>query len=116
MPQGNTRDAITVETFAAELSDKQLACRELGHVWRPWAVEVVKDGRRLGGYVRTFRCTQCKTERHQTLDSSGHVVQNGYRYADGYLADHVQRGFTRDTFRLEAVTRWLERHQTTEAS
>ena len=102
---------VSVETFAAGLSDKQLACRELGHVWVQWAVEVVREGRRVGGYVRTFKCRQCRSERHQEIDSSGHAVRNGYRYADGYLAAHVQRGFTRDTFRLESVTRWLDSHE-----
>jgi hypothetical protein len=115
MAKQTSGETITVETFAHTLSDKQLACRELGHVWRPWAVEVVREGRSLGGYVRIFKCNQCRTERRQVLDTSGHVVQNGYNYATGYLADHVERGFSRDTFRLEAVTRWLDRHPTSKA-
>lgn len=101
---------VSVETFAHSLSDKQLACRELGHVWVQWAVEVVREGRRVGGYLRTFKCRQCRSERHQIIDSSGHAVRNGYRYADGYLASNVQSGFSRDTFRLESVNRWLETH------
>lgn len=103
--------AISVDTFAHGLNDKQLACRELGHVWVQWDVEVIRDGRRLGGYSRVMRCRQCKTERRQVLDSSGSVVSNGYRYADGYLAANVQGGYTRDVFRLESVSRWLDSHQ-----
>jgi hypothetical protein len=102
--------AIDVETFAHTLNDKQLRCRELGHVWVAWAVEVVREGRRVGGYSRVFKCRQCRSERHQTIDSRGHVVTNGYRYADGYLATMVRQGFTRDVFRLESVTRWLDAH------
>lgn len=105
---------VPVETFAHDLNDKQLACRELGHVWRPAAVEVVREGRSLGGYVRTFRCSQCRTERRQTLDSHGGIVTNGYVYANGYLATKVEGGFTRDVFRLESIHRWLDRHPTTE--
>lgn len=101
---------VPVETFAHGLTDKQLACRELGHTWVQWGVEVIRAGRRVGGYARVMRCRQCRTERHQTLDSSGAVVNNGYRYSDGYLANHVQKGFTRDVFRLESVTRWLDTH------
>jgi hypothetical protein len=103
-------ETVSVETFAHGLNDKQLACRDNGHAWRPSAVEVVREGRSLGGYVRIFKCAQCRTERRQTLDTSGHVVQNGYVYANGYLAGNVEKGFTRDTFRLEAVNRWLDRH------
>lgn len=105
--------AVSVETFAHGLSDKQLQCRELGHTWVQWSVQVITERRRVGGYERTMRCRACRTERRQLLDSGGHVVSNGYRYADGYLAANVQKGFTRDTFRLESVTRWLERHDDT---
>lgn len=103
-------ELIQADVFASQLTDRLLSCRELGHVWRPYTVEVVRERRRIGGYVRVMRCAQCKTERHQTLDSRGGVVSNHYRYADGYLAAHVEPGFTRDAFRLEAVTRWVAKH------
>lgn len=107
-----TSDAerVPVETFAHGLGDKVLACRELGHIWRPATVEVVREGRSLGGYVRTFRCSQCRTERHQVLDSRAGIVNNRYVYPDGYLATHVDGGFSRDVFRLESISRWLDRH------
>lgn len=110
MPDDDAR-AVPVETFAHALSDKQLACRDNGHVWVQWDVEVVREGRRVGGYLRTFKCRQCRSERQQVLDSTGHAVRNGYKYVDGYLAANVQRGFGRDAFRLESVTRWLDSHQ-----
>jgi hypothetical protein len=56
-------------------------------------------------------CKGCRTQRIQTLDSRGHVVTNRYVYVDGYLASHVEQGFTRDVFRLESVHRWLESHE-----
>jgi hypothetical protein len=42
------------------------------------------------------------------------VIRNGYHYADGYLAAKVlnRDGMGRDAFRLEALTRWLEAHNT----
>jgi len=48
------------------------------------------------------------------LDRRGHVIRNGYTYADGYLATKVlnREGLSRDTFRLEALTRWLEKTNT----
>jgi ABC-type branched-subunit amino acid transport system substrate-binding protein len=106
-----SKEVVPVETFAHGLSDKQLACRDYGHTWRPSAIEVVREGRTLGGYVRIYKCASCRTERRQTLDSHGDVVQNGYVYANGYLADNVQKGFGRQTFRLESVNRWLDTHQ-----
>lgn len=109
-----TDELIPVERFAAGLNNRLLACRELHHLWVPWTVEVVHAGAgrraRIGGYVRTMRCRQCKSERRQILDSRGAVVSNGYRYADGYLATNVARGFSRDAFRLESVTRFVEAH------
>lgn len=104
-----TTNLVPVETFAHGLSEKALACRDRGHVWRPRSVEVVREGRSLGGYVRTFVC-QCRTERHQTIDPRGDVLQNRYVYPDGYLAGNVEKGFGRQTFRLESVNRWLESH------
>lgn len=104
---------VTVERFAAGLNNRQLACRELGHVWVPWTVEVIESHRRVGGYVRTMKCRQCKSERRQVLDSRGGVVSNGYAYVDGYLARNVEPGFTRDAFRLESVVRWVEGHADT---
>jgi hypothetical protein len=118
LPGGfNVTDEITVERFAASLNSKMLACRELHHLWVPWTVEVVHAGQgkraRVGGYVRVMRCRQCKSERRQILDSRGHVVANGYRYTDGYLASNVARGVdrSRDAFRLEAVVRFVENQQ-----
>lgn len=93
-----------VETFAAELSAKQLHCRELGHTWRSWTVTWDASAR---CYDRRLRCSSCRTIRKQLLNDRGHVLQNSYDYADGYLASNVTAGFTRDVFRLEAIMRAL---------
>ena len=93
---------ISAETFAANLSDRWLHCRELGHTWRPWGARDEPSSR---CYVRTTRCSQCRTERHWIIDYRGHVVSSHYTYPDGYLAKHVEPGYSRDTFRLEAVVR-----------
>lgn len=106
---------VRADVFAHELPDRMLACRELGHVWQPYRVDPVIERRKVRGYERVMKCKQCKTERVQLLDSRGAVMRNGYRYSTGYLADHVEKGFTRDTFRLESVTRWLDRHPPAEA-
>lgn len=95
---------LTHDQFAAQLSAKFLHCRELGHTWRPWGVSYEPEAR---AYVRTIRCSSCRTERHMVVDSTGHVVSSHYTYAEGYMANHVEKGLRRDTFRLEAIEREL---------
>lgn len=103
---------ISVETFAAGLSAKYLHCRELGHVWDPLTVSWDSGAR---AYDRSLRCRMCRSIRKQLLDGSGHVLRNGYDYASGYLAEHVEKGSTsRDVFRLEALTRFLDTSERTQ--
>lgn len=97
-------DTITADRFASQLSDRLLHCRELGHTWRPWGAADEPEHR---CYVRTTRCSQCRTERHWVIDYRGHVVSSHYTYPKGYLATNVQPGYSRDTFRLEAIHREL---------
>lgn len=94
-------------SFASSLTDKQLHCRELGHEWRDHTVTWDQSAR---VFDRALRCRNCGTLRRQVLDRAGHVIRNGYTYADGYLASKVmnREGLSRDVFRLEALTRWLE--------
>jgi len=94
-------------SFAQSLNDKQLHCRELGHEWRD---HTVTWDAKASVFDRALRCRNCHTIRRQTLDRRGHVLRNGYQYTEGYLASKVvnREGLTRDVFRLEALTRWLE--------
>lgn len=104
----NIRDA---PSFAQSLNDKQLHCRELGHEWRDHTVAWDQKAR---VFDRALRCRSCGTVRRQVLDRRGHVIRNGYVYGDGYLATKVlnRDGLSRDVFRLEALTRWLENTNT----
>lgn len=105
---------VSAESFAHGLTDKYLQCRELGHVWRPWTVDYDRKSR---SFFRALRCSSCKTIRKQVLDSTGHVISNAYQYADGYMAKHLQPGtYSRDVFRLEALTRFLDSHAAAKAS
>jgi hypothetical protein len=100
---------IPLDSFAASLPTSFLACRELGHVWRPFTVSWDADAH---AYDRQLKCSRCKTTRKQLLDSHGHVLTNNYKHAPNYLAKGVEviRGGGRDVFRLEAVTRFLDDH------
>jgi len=103
-------DAVDVETFAARLTNRQLHCRELGHVWATFTATVDHDAR---VFVRTLRCKSCHTERRQLLTLHGGIVSNTYRYAAGYQAKNVdgQVAGRKDVFRLESVLRFMHERE-----
>lgn len=97
----------TAEDFAHGLSARALHCRELGHTWRAWTVTWDRKAR---CYDRALRCSSCQSVRHELLDSTGDVLRSGYRYSKGYLATNVQAGtLHRSVFRMESISRFLER-------
>lgn len=102
----DTTESVTVDTFAARLSDKVLRCRELGHHWRPLVATWEAESR---SFHRVMTCPSCHTERRQVLSARGGVLSNSYVYPRGYLATNVD-GMTgaRDVYRLEAVIRTLD--------
>lgn len=103
----------TPEDFAHGLSARALHCRELGHTWRAWTVTYDRKAR---CYDRALRCSSCQSVRHELLDGSGAVLRSGYTYAKGYLATNVQAGtLSRSVFRMESITRFLEKDRNLEA-
>lgn len=97
--------AAEIEEFAAQLTTNQLQCRELGHIWKPFNVSRLSGG----AFLRTLRCSRCRTKREQELSSRGGVVHNHYDYSD---AKNYQRkgmgrlvGSDRDTLRLASMFR-----------
>ena len=104
----NTTTTISAVEFAAGLSNRLLHCRELGHTWRPFTVQYDAKAR---AYDRQLRCSNCHTIRKQVLDRRGHVIRNGYKYVEGYLAANVDMTGSRDACRVESVTRFLNTHE-----
>lgn len=105
---GRSDELLSPEAFASGLSSKALHCRELGHNWRPLRASWDDVAR---AFDRTLRCSNCRSERVQVLDASGHPVSNRYNYAPGYLATNVEPvglAALRDSFRLESLSRFLE--------
>jgi hypothetical protein len=100
-------DRAAAEELARELPDAYLMCRELMHSWKPRSAGWLA-GERV--FERVIRCSRCKTEKHQTLSSSGEVLSSHYVYPDGYLAKNLGRivGDGRDALRLEALTRLVD--------
>jgi hypothetical protein len=102
MPRKEAPESL--EAFVDGLSDRVLTCRELGHHWRPLTVTWEREAR---AYHRQMRCPSCRTVRTQILTEHGHVISNGYRYPDGYLAGNLTERVSRDAFRMAAVQRFL---------
>lgn len=106
--EGATRqyaDVEEVRSFAAELSDKYLECRDTGHIWRrrsaTWSPH-------LGEYRRVHRCSMCRSERIQRLSDRGAILSSTIHYAPGYLHAGFGRivGDGRDALRLETMGRF----------
>ncbi len=97
-------DPDEVASWAHDLSDAFLLCREIGHNWRPWAAQWVPHEQ---CYERVLRCTRCRTERQQVLSNRGAIVTSGYAYPDGYQIQGMGRitGEGRDSLRLESLVR-----------
>lgn len=96
-----------VSAFAAALPDEYLLCREIGHVWQPYTATWVGKLRR---FERVLRCTRCRTDRKQLLDSRGHITSSSYDYPDGYAHEGGRiMGADRDRLHLESLKRLIER-------
>jgi hypothetical protein len=102
-----------VEDFAANLSLGFLQCRELGHVWKPWAAR--RDDEH-NTFERSLRCPRCKTKRHETLSVRGAKLRSYYEYPEGYTTDGLGRivGEGRDALRVESMIRSLTAVQSKE--
>lgn len=100
----------SVEELVDVLSPDALQCRELGHVWRPFAVRWDEESK---SYVRILRCPRCKTRRKQILTGRGTVVSSHYEYPDGYQTRGLGRlvGSDRDVLRLASVKHTMAKHE-----
>lgn len=79
-----TADPGEVKDWAEALPEKFLICRDINHRWSGY--RAYREGKgRNAGFTRVLRCTACRTEREDTLDSRGYKVGTKYHYPDGYL-------------------------------
>jgi hypothetical protein len=87
---GDTR-RDRVEDIAQSYPDAYLACRDIGHSWRPLTASWTADG----NIHRRLQCVRCHVERAQILDAQGYILSGTYAYADGYQS-HGVGGLNRD--------------------
>lgn len=62
-----------------EIEPGRIACRDLGHRWRPYVVTKNRNG-----YTRTLECMKCSTFKHTVLDWQGYIVRSWYDYRKDY--------------------------------
>lgn len=101
-----------VKTFSASLADELLNCRQFGHSWKPYTVEM--NGRL---YEQVLRCASCETERVLSINKRGQVLKSHYRYTEGYVLEALGRivGDARAVLRVEGITRLLTAQEKTVA-
>ena len=90
--------------FASHLPESYLACRDMGHAWRPFTAGWSTD---WGAWERSQVCERCSTIRHQRLSRLGSIMGGSYEYPDGYQHKGLGRldGSDRDALRLESLHR-----------
>ena len=107
------RQAVTpeIDAWIEHLPESFLGCRDMGHSWRPYTARFEASERR---FRRVLRCSRCKTDRVQSLSTSGVIESTHYEYPDDYLAPKGAGVFdsaARAYVRLASVTHWLEAHE-----
>ena len=107
-PRRDESDRVDPAHAIAGMSHRHLLCRDFGHSWRPYDVQVVPQRRH---YVETLLCTRCKTARRRLIDFDGAQLGSGYVYADGYLIHGMGRltGDDRNGLRLAALRSVMDR-------
>lgn len=103
--------AKDVKAWADDLPDTFIACRDMGHTWRPFRAWYDPEER---GYQRVLRCGRCKTERRQLISESGAILTGGYDYPEGYTAPAGTGridGEGRAALRLESTLRVIGRDE-----
>jgi len=77
----NRKALLKLKDIAKRYPDTMLACRDMGHDWRPIEAAWLQNG----NIERVLGCTRCEAKRVQYLDKNGYIVKGGgYNYPDGY--------------------------------
>jgi hypothetical protein len=98
----------TFESWAQQLDDNKLLCRDLGHSWRPTTAQYDSKQRI---FTQAFRCARCETLRQRTLSQHGDILAAAYRYSTGYVAPKGSGSLSasaRSSLRLISVGRLLQ--------
>ncbi len=100
-------DGSDFEDWVSSMPPTFMACRDVGHVWRALTARWDDE---LYCFIRTWRCTRCRTDRTQVLLRNGAVDKTQYTYEEGYNAPRGIGRMDRDaksTVRLAATLQLL---------
>jgi hypothetical protein len=70
--------------LVSKMSHAFMLCRDFGHPWKAYTVDVQNVGRRKVFY-ETLLCTRCSTQKHREINSTGEIIRTSYSYPAGYL-------------------------------
>lgn len=98
-------DNDEIASFAKELPEEFLMCREMGHRWLPHDAEEHDDK----SFTRVLRCPRCRTRKIQDITARGAIERTRYQHPDGYLHEGMGRiaGDGRGILRLESIKRTI---------
>ena len=110
MPRERRKSVTAEQTAAArswaqQLGDDELLCRDLGHVWHP---DSASFDNRQRAFKQTLRCDRCTTLRRRMLSKTGEILASSYVYPRRYLAPKGLGPYdtgVRSTLRLASITR-----------
>lgn len=92
-----------------QMNVTHLHCRDYGHSWQPFAVEILPKNQ---GYAQELVCSRCDTHRIRFLDRFGDIASHPiYHWPDGYRMVGLGRLTAEDRcqIRLASVRDLLKR-------
>lgn len=110
MPREKRKSVTAEQTAAArswaqQLGDDELLCRDLGHIWHP---DSASFDSRARAFKQTLRCDRCTTLRRRMLSRDGAILASSYIYPQRYLAPKGLGPYdsgVRSTLRLASINR-----------
>lgn len=72
----------TINSVLKGMPQLFMECRDFGHAWQAYTVDV--DGVHRT-FVETLECWRCGSHRVRTITRGGRQTKNHYNYVDGYL-------------------------------
>lgn len=73
-----------VNQAISKMSYEFMSCRDWGHSWRAYTVDIQNTGRRKT-FHETLLCSRCETRKHRDISTIGEILKTHYTYPAGYL-------------------------------
>ena len=73
-----------VSQAISKMSYEFMSCRDWGHSWKAYTVDIENIGRRKL-FHETLLCARCDTRKHRDINTIGEILKTSYTYPAGYL-------------------------------